>query len=355
MRRSRPKQPSGKAKTMPSQENRRFVLTRHMDAGPVEPCVEMRREALPEPGPGEVLTRVLLISVDPANRGWASASPPSYSAGVRVGDTMLAVTLDEVVRSNHPGFSPGDIVHGMSGWQDYAVAPGEALTRVGGGGQLSHHISVYGLSGLTAWIGLLEVGRPKAGETVLISAAAGSVGSIAGQIAKAQGCRVIGTAGSDEKCRWLVEELGFDGAVNYRSGPVRPKLRELCPEGIDVYFDNVGGEVLQAALLLANNHARIVCCGVISRWDESQPNESPKGIPGLIAMKSLTLQGFIVFEHLDRRDQITAGLAGLMAAGKLNIREDIVEGLENAPAALSSLFAGENLGKRLVRVAAASA
>lgn len=337
---------------MTSQQNRRFVLTRHMDAGPVEPCVELRREPSPRPGPGEVLTRVLYISVDPANRGWASATPPSYSDGVRPGDTMLAVTLDEVVVSNHPDFAPGDIVHAMSGWQDYAVAPGAALTRVGDADQLSHHISVYGLSGLTAWIGLLEVGRPKAGETVLISAAAGSVGSIAGQIAKAQGCRVIGTAGSNEKCRWLVDELGFDGAVNYRAGPVRPALRQLCPDGIDVYFDNVGGEVLQAALLLSNNHARIVCCGVISRWDESQPNESPKGIPGLIAMKSLTLQGFIVFEHLARRTEITRELAAMVRAGQLKVQEDIVEGLESAPAALSTLFAGENLGKRLVRVTA---
>ncbi|TAJ71459.1 MAG: NADP-dependent oxidoreductase [Phenylobacterium sp.] len=337
---------------MTSQENRRFVLTRHMDAGPVEPCVELRREPVRQPGPGDVLTRVLMISVDPANRGWASATPPSYSPGVQVGDTMRAITLDEVLVSNHPDFAPGDIVHGMSGWQDFAVAPGEALTRVSGGGRLSHHISVYGLSGLTAWIGLLEVGQPKAGETVVVSAAAGSVGSLVGQIAKARGCRVIGSAGSDEKCRWLVDELGFDGAVNYRAGPVRPELRKLCPDGIDVYFDNVGGDMLQAALLLSNTHARIVCCGVISRWDESQPNESPKGIPGLIAMKSLKLEGFIVFEHLARRDQITAGLVELVESGKLTVREDIIEGLENAPAALGALFAGENFGKRLVRVAA---
>jgi NADPH-dependent curcumin reductase CurA len=336
---------------MSGHENRRFVLTRHMDAGPVEPCVELRIDPVPELGANQVLTRVLWISVDPANRGWASASPPSYSAGVKVGDTMLAVTLDEVVHSNHPGFAPGDIVHAMSGWQQYAVADGASLRKVIGAGELSHHISVYGLSGLTAWIGLNDVGKPKAGETVLVSAAAGSVGSIAGQIAKAKGCRVIGTAGSDEKCRWLVEELGFDGAVNYRAGPVRPELRKLCPNGIDVYFDNVGGEVLQAALLLSNNHARIICCGVISRWDESQPNESPKGIPGLIAMKSLTLQGFIVFEHLGRRDEIHAGLSAMVEAGQIKVREDIVEGLENAPRALSTLFAGENLGKRLVRVA----
>jgi NADPH-dependent curcumin reductase CurA len=341
---------------MSSPQNRRFVLTRFMDAGPVDACVELRREIAPEPGPGEVLTRVLFISVDPANRGWASASPPSYSDGVQVGDTMLAITLDEVVSSNHPDFAPGDIVHAMSGWQDYAVAPGATLRKAEDGGPqaaaLSHHISVYGLSGLTAWIGLVEVGRAAPGETVLISAAAGSVGSIAGQIAKARGCRVIGTAGSDEKCRWLVEDLGFDGAVNYRAGPVRPALRQFCPEGIDVYFDNVGGEVLQAAVLLANNHARIVCCGVISRWDESRPNESPKGIPGLIAMKSLTLQGFIVFEHLHRRDAITRDLLAMVEAGQLTVREDIIEGLESAPGALSTLFAGANLGKRLVRVAA---
>lgn len=331
--------------------NRRFVLTQHTDLAPVEACVALRHEAVPEPGPGEVLTRVLFLSVDPANRGWASSTPPSYQDGVRIGDTFRALTLDQVVRSNHPDFAPGDIVQGTSGWQDFAVAPAAALRKVVPRGRLSLQISLYGLSGITAHIGLLDIGRPRPGETVVVSAAAGSVGSIVGQIAKAAGCRVVGTAGSAEKCRWLVEELGFDAAIDYRAGPVRRALKAACPDGVDVYFDNTGGDVLQAALLLANPYARIVCCGVISRWSAEAPNESPKGVPGLIAMKCLTMQGLIVFDHLHRRDEIERALARMHDAGQIRMQEDIVDGLENAPAALAGLFTGENTGKRLVRVA----
>lgn len=331
--------------------NRRFVLVQHTDKAPIEECVELRTDDVPAPGPGEVLTRTLLLSVDPANRGWMSSTPPSYMAGVSLGATVRATSIDEVVQSNHPGFRPGDIVEGMSGWQDYAVAPGHALRKIERRGALTHELSLYGLSGMTAYVGLMDIGRPAPGETVLVSAAAGSVGSIAGQLAKAAGCRVVGTAGSDEKCRWLVEALGFDAAVNYRSGPLRPQLRQACPDGIDVYFDNTGGEMLQNALLLANERARIVCCGVISRWGGNAAVDGIKGVPGLIAMKSMLMQGFIVFDHLHRRSQIERFLAKFAADGRIKVGEDIVAGLENAPRALAGLFSGDNIGKRLIRVA----
>jgi len=332
-------------------DNRRFVLVQHTDKAPILACVEFRTEEAPTPGPGEVLTRTLLLSVDPANRGWMSSTPPSYMAGVGIGAVVRSTSIDEVVTSKHPSFAPGDIVEAMSGWQDFAVAPGHALRKIARRGPLTRELSLYGLSGLTAYVGLMDIGRPQPGETVFVSAAAGSVGAVVGQIARAAGCRVIGSAGSDAKCRWLVETLGFDAAVNYKEGPLRKALRAVCPDGIDVYFDNTGGEALQAALLLANERARIVCCGVISRWSADAPAEGIKGVPGLIAMKSLLMQGFIVFDHLHRRAQVEGFLSRLAADGRLKVGEDIVDGLENAPRALAGLFAGENMGKRMIRVA----
>jgi NADPH-dependent curcumin reductase CurA len=331
-------------------QNRRYVLIRHSDQAPIPDCVEWRVETAPTPGPGEVLTRTLLLSVDPANRGWMSSTPPSYMKGVGLGETVRCSSIDQVVASNHPDFAAGDIVEAMSGWQDYAVAPGHALRRVEPRGALDLELSLYGLSGLTAYVGLMDIGRPKPGETLFVSAAAGSVGGIVGQLGKAAGCRVVGSAGSEEKCRWLVEELGFDAAVNYREGPLRKKLHEVCPHGIDVYFDNTGGEALQAAVLLGNERARIVCCGVISRWEAGQ-DQGIRGIPGLIAMKSMLMQGFIVFDNLHRRNEAFGLLSRLVDDGRLKVKSDIVEGLENAPAALVGLFAGENMGKRIVRVA----
>lgn len=333
-------------------QNRRYVLVRHTDQAPIADCVEWCVDSVGTPGPGEVLTRTLLLSVDPANRGWMSSTPPSYMKGVGIGDTVRCSSIDRVVASNHPDFAPGDFVEAMSGWQDYAIAPAHELRRLEPRGDLELELSLYGLSGLTAYVGLFDIGRPKPGETVFVSAAAGSVGTIVGQLAKAAGCRVVGSAGSQAKCRWLTDELGFDAAVNYRDGSLRKQLRSACPDGIDIYFDNTGGEALQAAVLLANERARIVCCGLISRWDATQ-DQAIKGIPGLIAMKSMAMQGFIVFDNLHRRNEAFGLLGRLVVDGRLKVASDIVEGLENAPAALAGLFAGENMGKRMIRVSAA--
>ncbi|HEY0437529.1 MAG TPA: NADP-dependent oxidoreductase, partial [Phenylobacterium sp.] len=228
--------------------------------------------------------------------------------------------------------------------------PGKRLAKLPAMEPVTHLMSVYGIAGLTAYFGLLECGRPKAGDTVVVSAAAGSVGSIVGQIARIKGCRVVGIAGGEEKGRWLVEELGFDAAVDYKAPDFKRRLREHCPEGIDVYFDNVGGDIFEACLFAMKNHGRIACCGALSQYDGAPPPHGPRGIPGLIVTKRLTLRGFVVMDFDDQREKALADLQGWVASGQLKVQEDIVDGLENTPVALIGLLAGENRGKRMVRV-----
>lgn len=309
----------------------------------------LRETPIPEPGEGEVLVRNRLLSLDPANRAWMSPTP-TYKAPVVPGDVMHGFALGEVVASNAPGFAPGDLVDGMLGWQDYAVLPAGELTRRDSRYAPELLMGALGITGLTAYYGLIEIGRPQAGETVLVSAAAGAVGSMAGQIARLLGCRVVGTAGGPEKCAWLTGELGFDAAVDYKAGNVRRALKEACPKGIDVYFDNTGGEVLEAAMFLMNMRGRIVCCGNLSQYNAEKPGPGPMGVPGLVVVKRLRLEGFIVTDYFDTRAEAEAKLAGWIAEGKIKTAEDVVEGLERAPAALAELFQGRNRGKLLVRI-----
>jgi NADPH-dependent curcumin reductase CurA len=215
---------------------------------------------------------------------------------------------------------------------------------------LTYLLSVYGIAGLTAYFGLLDIGKPKAGETVVVSAAAGSVGSIVGQIAKLKGCHVVGIAGGKDKCHWLTSELGFDAAVDYKDGALFKALRAAAPKGIDVYFDNVGGEILEACLPQMNNYGRIACCGAISQYDGAPQATGPRGVPGLIVVKRLVMQGFIVMDYMKERDRTLADLQGWVASGQLKVQEDVIEGLENTPNALVGLLAGENRGKRMVKV-----
>jgi NADPH-dependent curcumin reductase CurA len=215
---------------------------------------------------------------------------------------------------------------------------------------MTHLLSVYGIAGLTAYFGLLDVGKPKAGETVVVSAAAGSVGSIVGQIAKIKGCRVIGIAGGKDKCDWLTGELGFDAAVDYKDGAVFKALKAAAPDGIDVYFDNVGGDILEACLTQMNLHGRIACCGAISQYDGAPSATGPRGVPGLIVVKRLIMQGFIVMDYMNKRADALADLQSWVASGKLKVQEDVIDGLANTPQALIGLLAGENRGKRMVRV-----
>jgi len=329
--------------------NRQWILCDRPKSQLAESNFELRRTPVPEPGPGEALTRTLYISVDAANRAWMSPVR-TYIDPVEPGGVMRSMTLGEVVRSNDAALAPGDIVEGMAGWQDFSVAPAKQLRRVEKRKPLSIILSGLGVTSLTAYFGLMEVGRPVAGETVLVSAAAGAVGSVAAQLAMIHGCRVVGLAGSDDKCRWLTEELSLDTAINYKTGDLGRAIRDACPKGIDIYFDNVGGPILEAALFQMRSGGRIVCCGAVSQYDTGSPGPGPRGVPGLLVVKRLRMEGFIVMDFYARRREAEDTLARLIAEGRLVIREDIVEGLERAPEALIGLLHGDNIGKRMVRV-----
>jgi len=309
---------------------------------------KMSEAAMPEPKDGEALLRVRYISLDAANRAWMHGA--TYRAAVEANTVMAGGGVAEVVTSKAPGLAPGDIVFGDTGWQDYAAVPAKALSKLPKIEPMTHLLSVYGIAGLTAYFGLLDIGKPKTGETVVVSAAAGSVGSIVGQIAKIKGCRVVGIAGGKDKCNWLTSELGFDAAVDYKDGAVFKALRAAAPDGIDVYFDNVGGDILEACLAQMNNRGRIACCGAISQYDGVPSGHGPRGVPGLIVVKRLLMQGFIVMDFMGRRDEALKELQSWVSAGKLKVQEDIINGLENTPKALIGLLAGENRGKRMIKV-----
>lgn len=305
----------------------------------------------PVPSEGELLVRNLLLSCDPTQRGWMAAD--TYLPAVRIGEVMRSIAGGAVVESRHPDFRPGQLVTGMFGWQEWAVArPGTAShpTPVPPGASLETALSMLGLTGITAYFGLLEVGRPQPGETVVVSGAAGATGSAVGQIAKIKGCRAIGIAGGPEKCRVLTGELGFDAAIDYRAEDVAARLATLCPKGVDLYFDNVGGEILDAALARLALRGRVVLCGAISRYGDDAPAPGPRNYLNLLLRRG-RMEGFIVLDYLPRAPEAVAALAGWMREGKLKDRVDVEEGFERAPAALARLFTGENRGKQLVRIA----
>jgi NADPH-dependent curcumin reductase CurA len=303
---------------------------------------------MPEPKDGEALLRVRYISLDAANRAWMHGA--TYRSAVEANSVMAGGGIAEVVSSKSDTLKPGDIVFGDTGWQNYAAVAAKHLTKMPRMEPLTHLLSIYGIAGLTAYFGLLHVGKPQEGETVVVSAAAGSVGSIVGQIAKLKGCRVIGIAGGADKCHWLTSELGFDAAVDYKDGAVFKALKAAAPNGIDVYFDNVGGDILEACLPQMNLNGRIACCGAISQYDGAPSATGPRGVPGLIVVKRLTMQGFIVMDYMKQRDQALSDLQGWVSSGKIKVLEDVIDGIENTPQALIGLLAGENRGKRMVRV-----
>jgi len=328
--------------------NRQILLV-EKPAGKLGPQhFKMVEGKIPEPGEGEALLRVRYISLDAANRAWMHGA--TYRAAVEANSVMAGGGIAEVVSSTAPGLAPGDIVFGDTGWQDYASVPARQLSKLPKIEPMTHLLSIYGIAGLTAYFGLLDVGKPKAGETVVVSAAAGSVGSIVGQIARIKGCRVVGIAGGKDKCAWLTSDLGFDAAVDYKEGAIFKALKAASPNGIDVYFDNVGGEILEACLSQMNNHGRIACCGAISQYDGIPSAAGPRGVPGLIVVKRLTMQGFIVMDYMERRNEALRDLQSWVASGKLRVQEDVIEGLENTPKALIGLLAGENRGKRMIKV-----
>ena len=332
-----------------AEANRQIVLDQLPQGAKLGPeHFRLSESEVPQPGEGEILLRTRYISLDAANRAWMQGA--TYRAALSSGQVMAGGALAEVVVSNAAHLKPGDLVFADTGWQDYAVLPAKRLQKLPDMAPVTHLMSVYGIAGLTAYFGLLECGQPKPGETVVVSAAAGSVGSIVGQIAKLKGCRVIGVAGGAEKGRWLVEELGFDAVLDYKAGGLRQQMKEAVPEGIDVYFDNTGGEIFETCLFAMKNFGRIACCGAVSQYDGAPPPHGPRGIPGLIVTKRLTLRGFVVMDFDTQREKALADLQAWVASGQLKVQEDIIDGLENTPAALIGLLAGENRGKRMIRV-----
>jgi NADPH-dependent curcumin reductase len=333
--------------------NRQWRLAARPHGLPVASDWDFREEAVPGPADGEFLVRVLLISLDPAMRGWMNAGR-SYVPPVGIGEVMRALGAGEVIASRHPGFRVGDHVTGNFGVQDYAVSDGSGVHRVSlDAAPLTTYLSVLGMTGMTAYFGLLEIGRPQPGETVVVSAAAGAVGTVVGQIAKIKGCRVVGIAGGSEKCRFIVDELGFDAAIDYRHDDVRAGLREHCPDRVHVYFDNVGGEVLDAVLTRLARHARIAICGSISQYNNEGPARGPANYMALLVDRA-RMEGFLVFDFASRYPEAGAEMAGWIADGRLRSVEDVVAGLEYFPDTLLKLYRGENFGKLLLRVDEAS-
>jgi NADPH-dependent curcumin reductase CurA len=306
-------------------------------------------EPLPELADGQVLVKTAYISLDPAMRGWMSEGR-SYIPPVEIGEVMRAGTVGTVVESKGHKLAVGDHVSGWLGVQEYAVCDENAVFKVDAGEiGLPTYLGALGMPGVTAYFGLLDVGAPKEGETVVVSGAAGAVGSVVGQIAKIKGCRVVGIAGGPEKCGWIVDELGFDAAIDYKNEDVGEALRKQCPEGIDVYFDNVGGDILDAALARLARGARVPICGAISQYNNLEAMKGPSNYMSLLVNRA-RMEGFVVIDYMSRAPEATREMAGWIAEGKLIAREDVVEGFDSFPEALQKLFRGENVGKLVLKV-----
>lgn len=327
--------------------NRQIRLRKRPVGTPMTGDFETASAPRPAPGDGDVLRRTIYLSLDPYMRGRMSDAA-SYATPVNLGDVMCGHTVSQVVESRHPSFKSGDIVTGYDGWQEYASSNGKDLRKLDSSVPMSTAIGVLGMPGMTAFVGLLDIGQPKPGETVVVSAASGAVGSIVGQLARIKGCRAVGVAGSADKCRYVVDELGFDACVNYKTDDLVPALRAACPTGIDIYFENVGGAVFAAVLRQLNKFARIPLCGIISEYNVTGNPNGPNLRPLLVSRAMI--KGFIVSDHSDRFPAFLQEMTPLVREGKVKYREDIAEGLDAAPSALIGMFDGRNFGKQLVRV-----
>ena len=335
---------------MPALTSRRVLLKSRPVGLPKPSDFQVVDEPVPAPKDGELLCRTIYLSLDPYMRGRISGVK-SYAKGVDPGDMMVGGTVSEVLESRHPDFKPGDVVQSSHGWQTHAVASGTSVRKLDPKlAPISTALGVLGMPGMTAYVGLLDIGQPKAGETVVVSAASGAVGAVVGQLAKLKGCRAVGIAGSKEKCDYVVGGLGFDACVNYKTESLVPALTAACPKGVDVYFENVGGEVLDAVVQLLNPFSRIPLCGLISQYNATGPVSGPSW--RALLTNRVLVKGFIVSDHLDRMPAFLADVTTWVREGKLKFREDIVEGLENAPTAFIGLLQGKNFGKLLVRVGA---
>jgi NADPH-dependent curcumin reductase len=337
------------------QINRRVVLAARPQGAAELSCFRLESVPIDAPREGEILLRTLWLSLDPYMRGRMSDAP-SYAAPVPIGGVMTAGTVARVETSRHANFRAGELVLAASGWQEFEISDGSGLVKLPAKLQPpSHALGVLGMPGFTAYIGLLDFGKPQPKETVVVAAATGAVGSVVGQIAKLKGCRVVGIAGGADKCAWAVGQLGFDACVDHHSTALTEQLAAACPKGIDVYYENVGGKVFRAVLPLINAHARIPVCGLISQYNESaQPaGESVQALMRAILVKRITLRGFIISDGYDhRRAEFLEAMGSWLREGKIKYREDIVLGLENAPSAFLGLLAGRNFGKLVVKVGA---
>jgi hypothetical protein len=326
-------------------------MASHPDGALEDDDFDLVDERVPEPADGEALVRTLYLSLDPAIRVWMNGID-TYVPGIQVGDVMRAGGLGEVVQSRNAAYTEGDLVFGMMQWSEYCIARAgpDGMMTLPRQEPITAFLSVLGVTGLTAYFGMFDVAQPKEGETVVVSGAAGAVGSVAGQIGKIIGCRVVGIAGGPEKCAWITDELGFDAWIDYKSEDVAARLRETCPDGIDVFFDNVGGEILDAVLGQINLHARIALCGAISQYDTAELSPGPRNFINLIPQRG-RVEGFILLDYRDRFLDAILQLGQWVQEGRIRYAEDIVDGLDNAPAAFRRLFTGENTGKLIVKVA----
>jgi len=333
--------------------NRQLLLKQRPHGRPGPECYEWRESRTAAPADGELLVRNLYLSLDPAIRGWMDDAP-SYMPPIPVGSVMRGTTIARVIESRCDGFLPGDIVQGLNGWEDYSITPGAGFTAkvpLELKRPLTNFLSVLGPTGLTAYFGLIDVGRPQRGETVLVSGAAGAVGSIVGQIAAILGCHAVGIAGGAQKCSWLTEQLGFDAAIDYkREAGLGAAIQAACPDGVDVYFDNVGGPLLESVLANINERARLLMCGAISGYNAVEPPPGPRNLWQLI-VKSARLEGFLIKSYLGRWAEGRAQMAAWLDAGLIKHREHVDRGLENAPQSFLRLFDGNHDGKLIVDIA----
>ncbi|BAN49483.1 NADP-dependent oxidoreductase [Metapseudomonas resinovorans] len=329
--------------------NRQFLLAQRPVGPATRDTFSYVETQAGEPGPGQVLVENLYLSLDPAMRGWMNDAR-SYIPPVAIGEVMRALGIGKVVASQHPDYPVGAHVCGVLGVQDYYLGEPRDFQKVDPQqAPLPLYLSALGMTGMTAYFALLDVGQPKAGETVVISGAAGAVGSVAGQIARLKGCRVVGIAGGADKCRYLVEELGFDGAIDYKAENLHAALKRECPKGVDVYFDNVGGEILDAVLTRINRKARIVICGAISQYNNKEAVKGPANYLALLVNRA-RMEGMVVFDYAPRFGEAVRDIAGWLASGELKSKEDVVTGLESFPETLGKLFSGENFGKLVLKV-----
>jgi NADPH-dependent curcumin reductase CurA len=338
---------------MSAEQNRQILLASRPRGEPTPDNFKLVQTDVPQPGPGQMLLRTVYLSLDPYMRGRMNAGP-SYAKAVEVGEVMEGRSVAEVIQSGIPEYKPGDLVVAGTGWQEYALSDGKGVQKVDPAlGPISYALGVLGMPGMTAYTGLLNIGKPQPGETLVVAAASGAVGSVVGQIAKIKGCRVIGIAGGEKKCRFVKEELGFDDCLDHRQPDLAERLKTACPQGVDIYFENVGGAVFEAVLPLLNNFARIPVCGLIAQYNATELPPGPNRVPALmlsILVKRLTFRGFIVWDFASQHQDFLKDVSGWLREGQIKYRGDITDGLENAPRELIGLLKGANFGKKIIHV-----